>query len=152
MTALSWLLVAIFVAMVLAVVWMTMQIQLRAQARWGWRWFYLILALLSVGLAYPLRHELSGLINGLFITGMLLIVAFWPHGLSKRAVITQLSKIRVYAALSKVMLVTLPSGRTQLDGFVGAIRVARMSFKESPATIQQFLKEVAPKLAVEQQK
>ena len=98
-----------------------------------------LLALLALVFTLLYAQALQAQIIGYFITGMLLVFALWRKGLANWALVASLGSARLWTTLTSVEIAPEKEG-TVLDAFVGAIRVTRLHFKQSPDTVAQFLR------------
>lgn len=133
-------------AVILGVVWLLVEIKLvyRAKTSYIWRTILTIAALLLGGLTYKVTGSLSDQLTGYASMVIILVIAFWPKGLTQNSVIANLNTVRQLTTISKVVLTTTVD-EVELRCFAGELQIAKLKFKQDPATLQKFLAQKLPK-------
>ncbi|WP_208421897.1 laaL [Latilactobacillus fragifolii] len=133
-------------AIALFVIWLIVETKMvwRAKRNRLWTIFLCCVGILLLGLTLAMGRTLSDQITGLGSVVILIVIAFWPRGLTKTSLIANLNTIRQFAAISKIELLT-QDDFVEVHFYVGEIRIAKLRFKTTVEKLQAFLKERFPK-------
>ncbi|WDF81870.1 hypothetical protein PQ472_08015 [Lacticaseibacillus pabuli] len=138
MTIIDWLYVLVWVVAAVVTVVAGVSVKMPAiGSRWR-RGFYLAVALLIGLMTLMFAHTTQARVIGCFIAGMMLIFVFWRQGLSEWAIIAGLGSTRIWGAVTKIEL-HRDKDVTQLEAFVGSIRVSRLRFKQQPGDLRTYM-------------
>lgn len=133
-------------AIALFIIWLIVETKMvwRAKRNRLWTIFLCCVGILLLGLTLAMGRTLSDQITGVGSVVILIVIAFWPRGLTKTSLIANLNTIRQFAAISKIELLT-QDDFVEVHFYVGEIRIAKLRFKTTVEKLQAFLKERFPK-------
>ncbi|MSD83299.1 laaL [Lactobacillus curvatus] len=129
-------------AIALFIIWLIVEAKMvwRAKRNRLWTIFLCCVGILLLGLTLAMGRTLSDQITGIGSVVILIVIAFWPRGLTKTSLIANLNTIRQFAAISKIELLT-QDDLVEVHFYVGEIRIAKLRFKTTVEKLQAFLKE-----------
>lgn len=130
----------------LLIVWIFAQFQMvyRAKSNRLWQAMMTVAALILCGVTVVMIGDLSDKVTGLGSALILLVLAFWPKGLTKNSVVANVNTIRQFAAISKIELTPVESV-VELKFFAGEMQIAKLKFNVAQKTLVAFLQARIPK-------
>lgn len=147
MRLVDWLYVAVFAVAAIATIAVWLTVKVPARRHWWRIAAYLAVAAAAAGVTLFVAASTQMRVMGAFIAGMMLIFATWRQGLANWAIVAGLGSVRIWSAITKIEL--HQQGQwTQLEAFVGSIRVSRLQFKQPVAELRAYIAQHMPATAI----
>lgn len=143
MTLIMWGYLAILMVAigVWGLAWRT--IAIKATRRKWWTLLTTVAAGISLVVMALAPVNLQVVVQSGFIAGMLLVIGWWPRGLSDSGLVVSMAQMRGYAGLSGVEL--QPVGKqTNLVAYSGQVPVSRLTLQAEAGVVQAFLVTKVP--------